>query len=112
MEAPTVRATGAARPSVATMNVCRAIKAVESSGITTTAKAAAAAEAKAPAWRAPGPRLTTDANNGSADGASSTTFGRMGNNSGPEASTKTKISGFLPAASSRGSKLERDIPAA
>jgi hypothetical protein len=48
-EAPTVKAAGAARPRVATIIVCRAIKAVESSGIATTAKAAAAAEANAPA---------------------------------------------------------------
>eukprot|EP00590_Aulacoseira_subarctica_P007817 CAMPEP_0172421844 /NCGR_PEP_ID=MMETSP1064-20121228/8066_1 /TAXON_ID=202472 /ORGANISM="Aulacoseira subarctica , Strain CCAP 1002/5" /LENGTH=178 /DNA_ID=CAMNT_0013162433 /DNA_START=289 /DNA_END=825 /DNA_ORIENTATION=- len=93
------------------MKVCNATNSVELSGIRRSNRAAVAAETNAPAWRKPGPRPTTDDNNGSTGGASSMTLGKIGNNSGPEASTRTKISGFVPASFNRGSKLERDIPA-
>jgi len=82
-----------------------------SSGTTTTTPAAAPREATAATCKREGEIPTAEARRGRAPGAKSTILGRIGSNSGPEASTRTRISGLLAARSRRGSSLVREIPA-
>lgn len=106
-----MEAAGTAAPRVATARVWIATFAMVSSGMTTTAPAAAAAERNAPALRSPGliPKAVTA--RGRAPGAISTTLGSTGRSSGPDASTRIKISGFDAARSMSGSSFAREIPA-
>mmetsp|Transcript_10625 Transcript_10625/g.25170 ORF Transcript_10625/g.25170 Transcript_10625/m.25170 type:complete len:248 (+) Transcript_10625:3446-4189(+) len=98
-------------PRAPAAKVCPATCKRVSSGITTTAPAAAANEASPAALNAEGGTVTAVAKRGRAWGASSTTLGNKGKSSGVAASTKMRISLFSAARARRGSNLERERPA-
>jgi len=109
--APITLAAGTATPRVAATNVWMATFTTVSSGMNAMAPAAAATDTRAPVCKSPGLIPIPAAKSGRAPGANSTTFGRTGRSSGPDASTRTRISGFDAARSRKGSSLVRETPA-
>ena len=109
--APITLAAGTATPRVAATKVWIATFTTVSSGMYAIAPAAAATDRRAPVCKSPGLIPIPAAKSGSAPGANSTTFGRIGRSSGPDASTRIRMSGFDAARSRRGSSLVRETPA-